>query len=140
MAANVGSGVALSPVVLSATITPTAAAGTVVFSDGATTLGSASTVAGVASLTVGTLAAGSHTIHAVFTPTDTVTYAGVAGDATPFILTAPSVTPDPQDIQVTVDNGSLILSSPYSPTDKFDLGHMVLDPTGTLPLRVGRVR
>jgi hypothetical protein len=129
--ANVSTGVALSPVILSGTITPTAAAGTVVFSEGAVTLGSAPTVAGVASLTVGTLVAGPHTIHAVFTPTDTVTYAGSSGDATAFTLTAPSITPDPQDIQVTVDNGSLILSSPYSPTNKFDLGHMVLDPTGT---------
>jgi hypothetical protein len=131
VAANVGSGVALSPVILTGTVTPTAAAGTVVFSEGAVTLGSAPTVAGVATLTVSTLAAGSHTIHGVFTPTDTVTYASAAGDATAFILTQPSVLPDPQDIQVTVDNGSLVLSSPYSPTHKFDLGHMTLDATGT---------
>ncbi len=132
VAANVGSGVALSPVVLSATITPTAAAGTVVFSEGATNLGSAATNAsGVASITVSTLVAGSHTIHAVFTPTDTVTYGGIAGDATAFTLSTPLVDPDYQDIKVTVDNGSLILSSPWSPTNKFDLGHMTLDPTGT---------
>jgi hypothetical protein len=129
--ANVGSGVALSPVILTGTITPAAAAGTVVFSEGATNLGSAPTVAGVATLTISTLAQGSHTIHAVFTPTDAVTYAGIAGDATAFTLTKPSVTPDPQSIQVTVDNGSLILSSPYTPALPFDLGHMVLDSTGT---------
>jgi hypothetical protein len=131
VAANVGSGVAFSPVSLTGTITPAAAAGTVVFSEGANTLGSATTLGGVATLSVSTLAAGTHTIHAVFTPTDAVTFAVASGDATPFTLTAPSVAPDNQDIKVTVEAGSLILSSPYGPTNKFDLGSMVLDPTGT---------
>ena len=131
VAANVGSGQAFSPVILSGTVTPAAAAGTVVFSEGANTLGSAPTVGGVATLSVSTLAVGTHTIHAVFTPTDTVTYAVASGDATPFTLTAPAVAPDNQDIQVTVSAGSLILSSPYGPSNKFDLGTMVLDPTGT---------
>jgi hypothetical protein len=103
----------------------------VVFSEGTTTLGSAPTVAGVATLSVSSLAVGQHTIHAVFTPTDTLTYLGIAGDAALFTLKTPSITPDPQDIKVTVTNGSLTLSSPYSPTNKFDLGNMALDPTGT---------
>jgi hypothetical protein len=131
VAANIGTGVAGSPISLTGTITPALAAGTVVFSEGAATLGSAPTVAGVATLSVSTLTAGTHTIHAVFTPTDAVTYLGSNGDAGSFTLTTPTVAPDYQDIKVVVDNGSLTLSSPYSPTNMFDLGHMALDATGT---------
>lgn len=74
---------------LTATISPTAA-GTVQFEDGAINLGSPVTVAGgVATTSTSSLAAGSHTLHAVFTPTSS-SFAGSTGDATFVVSPAPA--------------------------------------------------
>ena len=56
------------PVTLTASITPAAAAGTVVFYDGATQLGSAALSGGSAQLTTTQLAVGSHTLSAAYNP------------------------------------------------------------------------
>ncbi len=63
-------------VVLKATITPTAAAGTVQFKDGASNLGSPVTVsAGIASLSTTALSVATHSLTAIFTPSGS-TYLG----------------------------------------------------------------
>ena len=54
------------PVQLTATVTPAAATGNVQFKDGATSLGTAASAGGVATLTTTSLAAGSHSITAVY--------------------------------------------------------------------------
>jgi hypothetical protein len=55
-------------VTLTASITPATAAGTVVFYDGATQLGSAALSGGSAQLTTTQLAVGSHTLSAAYNP------------------------------------------------------------------------
>jgi hypothetical protein len=70
-------------VTLTAAVSPSGAAGTVQFKDGATNIGSPVTVAsGAASTTTSTLAAGSHSLSAVFTPTDSTSFSGSTGNFT----------------------------------------------------------
>ena len=67
---------------LTATLTPTSAAGTVQFMDGGTALGGAVTVSGgLAQLGTAALAVGSHTLSAVFTPTSTSSYLGSSSNS-----------------------------------------------------------
>ncbi|WP_348789809.1 HtaA domain-containing protein [Leifsonia sp. NPDC080035] len=61
-------------VTLTATVAP-AVAGTVAFSDGSASLGSAAVVGGVATLSTSALAPGSHSLGAAFTPADASTAA-----------------------------------------------------------------
>lgn len=70
-------------VTLNATVTP-AAAGTVQFKDGATNLGTpvAVSAAGAASTTTSSLSTGSHSLSAVFTPTDPTAFAASTGTFT----------------------------------------------------------
>jgi hypothetical protein len=70
-------------ITLTGTVTPHAA-GTVVFKDGATTLGSGTvnTVTGVATYATTALALGSHSLSAVFTPTNSNNYATSTGTLT----------------------------------------------------------
>jgi len=62
------------PVKLTATVSPTAAVGSVQFYDGAKLLGTVKVVSGKASLTVSTLAIGSHSLTAKFVPTSAAAY------------------------------------------------------------------
>ena len=55
-----------SPVIFTATVLPSDATGTVTFSEGTTTLGTGSVASGKATLTISTLAQGTHTIKAVY--------------------------------------------------------------------------
>jgi hypothetical protein len=65
-----------SPVTLTATVTPAAAAGTVQFKDGVNKLGSPVAVSGgVARLTTSGLTAGTHSLSAAFSPTDANAFA-----------------------------------------------------------------
>jgi hypothetical protein len=70
-------------VTLTATESP-AAAGSIQFKDGATNIGSAVAVngSGVATTTTSTLTTGSHSLSAVFTPTDLTAFNGSTGTAT----------------------------------------------------------
>lgn len=80
-----------SAITLSATVTPSAAAGTVQFEDGSTNLGTPVTVSGGSAQTTTSFpTTGSHAFTAVFTPSDSTAYRGstsapvnyVVGDAT----------------------------------------------------------
>ena len=61
---------------LKATVSPSAA-GNVQFFDAATSLGSAAVSGGTAQITNNTLGAGSHTLTATFTPTDSTAFSGI---------------------------------------------------------------
>lgn len=75
-------------VTLNASVSPTAA-GTVQFEDGANPIGTPVTVSGgTASTSTSTLSVGSHTLHAVFTPSSS-SFSGSTGDET-FTVTAPA--------------------------------------------------
>ncbi|MBV9872288.1 MAG: Ig-like domain repeat protein [Frankiaceae bacterium] len=74
-------------VTLHASVSP-AVAGTVQFKDGSTNIGSPVTVtSGAASIDTSTLSVGTHSLHAVFSPTSAF-YTGSTGDAS-FTVTAP---------------------------------------------------
>lgn len=79
-------------VTLTATVSP-AAAGTVQFKDGGTALGSPVAVSsGTASFSTTSLAQGSHSFTAEFTPTDSTAYSSSASTAVGYSVTAPATT------------------------------------------------
>lgn len=101
-------------VTLSATVSPTAAAGTVQFLDGSTALGTATVNAGTATIDAGTLAVGSHTFTAVFTPSDTASFVASTSAAVPFQVTPFTGVTATETISTTVSPGSLVISVPNS--------------------------
>ena len=113
-------------------------AGTVVFKDGATTLGNgtqSTTTPGDYSLTTSALGASSHTISAQFLSADTSKYTNSnTASGTAFTYGAsPTVGPaDPQDIKTTVVPGIVTITTPYTPSNVYDLGTLGLNPTATL--------
>ena len=157
---NPTSGPAFQVVTLTATVsdTPHSATipvGSVSFFDNGGAVSFAGPVAvnaaGVASMTTTSLGAGLHSIVAVFTPTSsavflgsssqpvTAQYAAATGCATaappasgrPDGLPGASTCQDLQTIVVTVAAGTLTISSPFTPTNPFNLGTMVLNANGT---------
>ncbi|MBI1378684.1 MAG: hypothetical protein GC157_14570 [Frankiales bacterium] len=127
---DVVSGPAYQPVTLTATLTTTppgsVVSGTVTFKDNGVTIGSKS--AAPYSITLSTFAAGAHSFTAVFgSGTSAVTSAAVSAT-----YDAPSCTTctDPQTIQVTVAAGTLTISTPWGPSNPFDLGTMQLSADG----------
>jgi hypothetical protein len=78
---------------LTATVTPSAAAGSVEFFDGATSLATAPVASGTASTSVTFSAPGAHGITAKFTPTDSAAFtASTSNASTVTVTTAPVVT------------------------------------------------
>lgn len=88
LAAAPASAVAGTEVTLTATVAP-AATGSVEFFDGAASLGSAPLDAGIAVLRTSSLGVATHTVKAVFTPTDAA-YQSSASDAVAVAVTAPA--------------------------------------------------
>ena len=89
--------------VLTAAVTPAAAAGQVTFKDGGTTLGTAAVSSGTASYTVTAPAQGAHSFTADFAPTDTAAYLVSSGSL--------SVT-----LALDLATGQLVLTVPAAPT------------------------
>jgi Bacterial Ig-like domain (group 3) len=80
-------------VALNATVSP-ATAGTVQFKDGASNIGAPVTVsAGAASTSTSSLTVGTHSLTAVFTPTNTTFFAGSTSSAVPFVVSGIPATP-----------------------------------------------
>src|SRR5262249_22128161 len=80
-------------VTLTATVTPAAAAGSVQFRDGVTSLGAPVAVSsGTASLSTTTLRLGSHSLTAQFTPTDPSSFTGSASPAVIHIVNPATTT------------------------------------------------
>ncbi|MFU8870445.1 Ig-like domain-containing protein [Micromonospora sp. SL4-19] len=77
-----------APVTLTATVTPSAATGTVAFKRGATTVGTAPVSGGTASLAASNLPIGTLSLTAVFTPAGS-DYAGSTSAAVSYEITAP---------------------------------------------------
>ncbi|WP_375474900.1 Ig-like domain-containing protein [uncultured Jatrophihabitans sp.] len=134
LVANPTSGPAFAPVQLTATITPSAAAGTVTFFDAGQQIGSPQTVSGgSASITYSGFTQGDHpSITASFTPTNTAAYNPSVSPAVDYNAGAPvGATPDPQPIQVTVPPGTIAITTPYTTAHPLNLGNMVLNANGT---------
>jgi Bacterial Ig-like domain (group 3) len=82
-----------TPVALNATVSP-ATAGTVQFKDGASNIGSPVAVSGgAASTSTNLLTVGSHTLTAVFTPTNTTLFAGSTSPGVTFVVNGIPATP-----------------------------------------------
>ena len=117
-------------------------AGSVQFSDAGSPIGApvATTVSGTtgtATSTTTTLPTGSDSITATFTPSDNAYSASTSAPVT-VTVAAPaacsltgSVCSDTQNIQVTVNPGTLTISTPYTSTNPFVLPAMTLSADGT---------
>jgi hypothetical protein len=133
------------PVTLTASVTPTAAAGAVAFQDngaalpGTVTNPSAGTY--MLSLPSG-FAAGSHSVVAQFTPTDSTAFGASASPPQAFVTqTAGGGGPacsqpgsnctDVQNIQGTIPVGTLVINTPYTATSPLDLGTLALSADST---------
>lgn len=74
----------------------------------------------------------SNVITAAFTPSDPTAYNASADNTGVTVVTsAPAYTPDPQTFTTTVPQGTLVISTPYTAANPFDLGTMVLNGNGT---------
>ncbi len=78
---------------LTATVLPNNAAGTVQFKDGATNIGSAVTVSGGTASTMTTFTVNTHSVQAIFTPTDSNAFQGSQSTAQTYVVNAASATP-----------------------------------------------
>lgn len=119
-------------------------AGTVTFVEGASTIGSQNVndgTAGEYKLTTTALAQGVHTVHAVFTPSNNGYATSTSPDVTVTVTAAQCPgSPDPSgatcsadaNTQVTVNPGSLTITTPYSAAHPFVLPDMVMNPSATL--------
>jgi hypothetical protein len=131
LAVNTGTGAAFSPVVLTATVTPANAPGTVTFADGASVLGTTAAGQGTFTLTTSALAEGSHTITATFNPTNPGTFASSTVTGTAFSLTAAQYAPAVGNFRAAIAAGTLVISTPYTPGAPLDLGTLVLNSAAT---------
>ncbi|MDE3205581.1 MAG: Ig-like domain repeat protein, partial [Acidobacteriota bacterium] len=126
---------------LTDTVSPAAAAGSVVFYDGTTALNAtpvATSTAGVATLAVSNLPAGTDNVTAVFTPTSTTTYSGNTSNSVAIVVAAPaacsltgSSCTDQQNISVTVNPGTITITTPYTSAKPFTLPALALSTDGT---------
>jgi len=125
-----------TPISYTATVTPTAAAGKVQFIVNGTNAGSPVTVSGGSapfSYTPTTTDGGHNVVvTATFTPTDPASY-NASSDTTGVTtaVTAAAYTPDPQNVTVTVPQGTLVISTPYTAANPFNLGTLALSADGT---------
>lgn len=146
--ANASSAQAGDPVDFSATVSPSAAAGSVsFFADGSTTA-----ITGCNNVAVSGGAAachdaagftqGSHSVVAKFTPTDATQYQASQSAPLSFFTNAKAASgstcsqtgsncTDTQTIQGTVPTGTLVISTPYTDTNPLDVGTLALNPAGT---------
>jgi hypothetical protein len=99
-----------TPVTLTASVGPAAAAGQVQFKDNGTALGNPVTVSGgQAQLTTSSLGTGSHSLTAEFTPSDTASYNGSTSSTVAYTVQAAPATPTTTALAV----------SPQGTADKF---------------------
>jgi len=87
---------------LTASVSPTSAAGSVQFRDGSTAIGAPVTVNNGVSSTTTKLADGSHSLTAVFTPTDTTAFGGSTSATVAYTVNGAVVTPPPSVPEVPV--------------------------------------
>lgn len=83
---------------------------------------------GVASLSYSTFAQGAHNIVAEFLPSDPSVYNSSTSPAVLFTATAPTYTPAPADLSVAIPPGTLTITTPYTPSNPFNLGTATLNP------------
>jgi capsular polysaccharide biosynthesis protein len=107
---------------LTATVTPSDAAGSVAFMDGATQVGSTQQVSAGSASVSSVLADGSHSLTAVFTPTEATAFSGSTSEAVPYSVTPAGATATTTALVVTpvspADSGSTeTLTATVTPSD-----------------------
>jgi hypothetical protein len=85
---------------------------------------------GVATLSYSLFAVGTHYIVAVFLPANTAVYNTSTSLAVQFVATTPQYAPDNQTVTVGIPAGTLVITTPYSPSNPFQLGTATLDVNG----------
>ena len=126
-----------TPVTLTATVAPGAAAGKVQFSDGSATIGSPVTVAGGTAALTQTFAAGAHSFTAAFTPTNPVAYAGSVSTSQTLNVTAGASNVTSETLETTVAAGSLTIS--VADSSKVILPSPALNAAGTYLTTAGAI-
>jgi hypothetical protein len=128
-------------VTLNATVTPSDAAGRVVFSDGTTELGRGNVSGGVASLSVSTFAVGSHTLKATFTPTDAQAFTTSSSADVAYTITArPGPAPVTQTVRTTISSqGALTISLVQGADGLVDLGSPTLNSAADRLVATGAI-
>jgi hypothetical protein len=86
---------------------------------------------GTANLSYTSFAVGAHNLVAEFVPTNPSTYATSTSPAVLFTATTPTTAPDAQTVNVNIPAGTLIITTPYTPTNPFQLGTAVLNPASS---------
>jgi len=124
-----------TPVSYTATVSP-AAAGSVQFKVSGANSGSAAPVSGgVASFSYTPVSGDGGknvVVTAAFTPADPTAYAASADNSgVSTAIPAPAYTPDPQNVTVSVPAGTLVISTPYTVANPFNLGTLALSADGT---------
>jgi hypothetical protein len=121
-------------VVLTADVLPAVAQGTVTFTgsvnggSAVTLAGNVAVSAGHAEVTVGGMQAGDWTINAAFTGVDPYVNSTSSAAATLTLeSSAKAADPDEQDVIVTIPEGTLTITTPYTAGNPLDLGNAVLD-------------
>jgi hypothetical protein len=84
---------------------------------------------GVSSLSFDSFAVGAHNLVGEFIPTNAAVYNTSTSPAVLFTATTPAIAPDQQTVDVSIPGGGLTITTPYDPTNPFELGTAVLDPT-----------
>jgi Big-like domain-containing protein len=84
---------------------------------------------GIASLPYDSFAVGAHNLVGEFLPTNSATYSSSVSLPVLFTATTPTIAPDAQTVDVNIPAGSLVITTPYTPSNPFLLGTAVLDPT-----------
>jgi hypothetical protein len=118
-----------SEVTLNATLSPSAAAGSVQFLSGTTVLGTVPVVNGQATYNTSTLAVGTYSFTADFVPTNSTIYLASASAAVPFQVTPFTGSSSTETITTTVLPGALVISIP---DQQVTLPSPVLNSSGNL--------
>ena len=132
LVSSVNPSASAQPVVFTATVSPSAATGTVQFFDGTTSLGTVALSAGSAALSTSTLSAGSHSISATYSG-DSAYSGSTSSTLVQTVTASPPVatislgsSPNP-----SVYGGQVLLSAVVSPVSG------TITPTGTVTFRDG---
>lgn len=135
LAVDPGSSQAFSPVTFTATVSPTAVAGTVTFSETptGTVIGTTPAGSGTFVFQTSALGQGPHNVIATFNPTDSVHNSSSTSSPVAFTLGAPACTTctDVQTIIATIPAGSLTITTPYTSSNPLNVGVLALNSSAT---------
>lgn len=131
LAVDTGLALGYSDVTFTATVSPTALAGSVTFQESPTgpVIGTTAEGSGAFVFSTQGLAPGSYGLQAVFNPRDAAT-SGSSSPLVPLVLASPAGGGSAAT-SVAPSDGNLSITTPFGPTSPLEVGELALDPTGT---------